>query len=100
MEIRKDSWHYKLWTLTYLVWGFEVPEKKSLCRYIGRIVSLPVHVLFMILVVILALSSGIMALGIILPLALFLGYSAFFTIFLIGLFDRFIIGFIVENIKG
>lgn len=51
MQIRKDSWHAKLWRFGHL-WSREVPVRTSLCSYFWNItIGVPLMVMFVILVV-------------------------------------------------
>lgn len=52
MEIRTNTWHYKVWKFTWSINEEDMPERTSLCRYIWRILLLPVPMgtLFLFLV--------------------------------------------------
>ena len=70
MHIRTDTWHYKLWRLTYYFtggmknWGEyrTLPRQVTLCQYVSRMILVPLPILalllFMVAVIIIFLSVG------------------------------------------
>jgi hypothetical protein len=74
MIIKKTSWHYKTWALTYRMWGMAPPDSTSLCPYVRNIMLL--------------LPGSLLWLGI----ALLFGLAYLFTLVLQTL-GNFIIGF-------
>lgn len=45
MEIKKDSWHYFIWSVSYKLFYRDTPKQTNLCRYFWRMVLFAVFLL-------------------------------------------------------
>lgn len=76
MKISTNSWHYKLYKLTYTAYDFDVPSNTNLCQYMRRIMLLAPITLFYYV------ASFMALLVVLVPLLFILGWRPqkhFFT---------------------